>query len=498
MQSLRFHFVTFIFCLLFLFFSWQPLWHTDLWGHLAFGRQLVETRSLSRLEGLLTVAPDFPLRDTAWLSQIIGYFVHEISGIAGLQILYASCLTAILLILWRVFSRDGVSVWLSSMGIAFYLGIAWEQLKIIRPQLGGLICYLLLFLLLTGRTKTRRDWFFIPAIFALWANLHGSFPIGLLMLGCFLLGDMMNKDQARVAEIDGRAKPLARHFLFFLLCLIAVCFNPYGLAIYNAVLEISANPNVKNLEEWKPINLTMNQGQWGLVAVILFVIVKLLARRKTDIAHWLLILGTGLATLWSSRMILWFAPAIVYAILLQAQRLWDRKRIPSTPQKCHSPTFLHGGLRIVILISTFFFTPLCWEFVTGKNQDPHRSLSSETPIDAVEFLVQTGGEGIVFNRFEWGDYLLWKSEGKIKPFAFSHAHLIPKDVWRDYLQILGGSEKSLVLLDRYHIDVVLIDPNRQNKLYKLLEKNSAWQVEFQNEQAVVFLRIDSMFPMDPE
>ena len=48
--------------------SFLPLWHTDVWGHLSYGRWIVETRSLPETEPLLPLCEGVRFIDTAWLS----------------------------------------------------------------------------------------------------------------------------------------------------------------------------------------------------------------------------------------------------------------------------------------------------------------------------------------------------------------------------------------------------------------------------------------------
>ena len=90
--------------LVYLFFSTRPLGPTDNWGHLAYGRTIWQLRSLPATEPLLPLAQGMPFVDTAWLSQLIGYGVISLPGIAGLKSLYAASLAAcVALLAWRAY-----------------------------------------------------------------------------------------------------------------------------------------------------------------------------------------------------------------------------------------------------------------------------------------------------------------------------------------------------------------------------------------------------------
>ena len=61
------------------FFSILPIWHTDVWGHLSYGRFIWNAKSLPATEPLLPLSQGIPFVDTAWLSQLIGYGANRLA-----------------------------------------------------------------------------------------------------------------------------------------------------------------------------------------------------------------------------------------------------------------------------------------------------------------------------------------------------------------------------------------------------------------------------------
>ena len=119
----------------------QPLWHTDLWGHLAYGRFMIEHAGLTpATEPFLPYALDLPLVDTARWSQLIGYGVLWAGGVEALQLLYATLVTgcALLTVTPVLASRCPRRIPAAIAGAAIFLAVAWQQLEIMRPQLAGL------------------------------------------------------------------------------------------------------------------------------------------------------------------------------------------------------------------------------------------------------------------------------------------------------------------------------------------------------------------------
>jgi len=259
----RFTFFTVcILSLAFLLFSSMPLWHTDIWGHLAYGRLIWETGSIPAFEPLVPLSSGVPFIDTAWLSQIFAFGSYELFGVAGIKLLYAAAITACMgLLLYRVQKRTDSYFW-SLICVAGFLLCDWKQLGIVRPQLAGLLCFVLLFTVLNARPWRSYYWLLITGLFVLWANLHGSFPVGLGLIGCFLVGRAVD-----VGRKSGTWKAMfgdsvtRRYLLLLELSAIAVLVNPYGLQLYTEVFGFSSNANLEDLIEWNPLTLRMYQGK---------------------------------------------------------------------------------------------------------------------------------------------------------------------------------------------------------------------------------------------
>lgn len=188
----------------FLYLSSCRLWHTDLWGHLAYGRHIWNAGGLPSTEPLMPLSRGVAFVDTSWLSQLIGFGAFEMYGTSAMQFVYAATIMlAIALLAWRCYQRTG-SVVVTLGGLLLFAWVNRFQLQIVRPQLAGLDCFVLLLVLLTARRWSKANWIAIPLLFAAWANLHGSFPIGLGLLASFAAGraiDVARRSRKIVAPL---------------------------------------------------------------------------------------------------------------------------------------------------------------------------------------------------------------------------------------------------------------------------------------------------------
>ncbi len=476
----------------FAILSRVPLWHTDLWGHLQYGEIICTRQALPKTDPIMPLASKSRLVDSAWLSQVIAYQVFDHVGLAGLQCLYAGSITACCAILiWIGVRRArGVIVCLAAAGIL--IALQWQQLPVIRPQLAGAVCFLILLAALSQRHYSRILYSLVPGLMMLWANLHGSFIMGLGLLGCFALGravDVIRRSRRIVAA--GHDRRTRRLFLLLLCAALAVLVNPYGADLYVHAFTFSQNPNLKDLIEWQRLSLASVQVQWFVAAVLLLLPLLYWSPRRKSTAEILLLAGLGAATVWTSRMIVWFAPVAAYVVLLHGGALWNRllrgQNVKPTDRARGAWTILSAtGIMIAAAMSPW--GRLIW---TDRQSEIRTAVSQQTPVAAAEFLLNHRRPGQIFNTYEWGDYLSWvgHQHGERWPiFVASHAHLVPRSVWVDYMATISAPADWETRLQRYDVRTVVIDHLHRQALIARLRAADGWTPVFEDDVAVIFVR----------
>ena len=492
------HFPALVAALGFVFtiLSYYPLWHTDLWGHLAYGRVIVELGGLPTTEPLLPLASGVPFADTAWLSQLLGYEAYQWEGLAALHFLFASSIVACLaMIVTRLYGRTG-SVAFSLLAMMVMLLVGWKQLTIVRPQLAGLTCFVTLFMLLTARRWTRVMWVGVPIIFTMWANLHGSFVVGLMMLAAFTIGRagdiFLRTGQVGCVLANIRVR---RTFLLTELAFVATLVNPYGLGLYGEIWRISHHPNLQNLLDWDPLTIRMFQGQMATITALLLVFLYRASPRRVSLTEALLLVGFGLSALWNSRMIIWWTPLAAFLLAVHGHAVWSawqrsrlRNNPPDEPLEQPEPAGKWSVVAIGLMWIFFSFTPFGTAIMHGRQPELSRSVSRQTPVAAAKYLNEHPPQGLVFNTYEWGDYLLFQGPPGIQLLIASHAHLIPKEVWNDYINIIGMRSEWQTLLDRYGANTIVIHKESNERMIKSLEQDANWQRAYEDDLASIFTR----------
>jgi len=112
----------------------------------------------------------------------------------------------------------------------------------------------------------------VPIIVALWANVHGSFFLGPLVLGLAWIDDQ--HDRGKTARLTlGIA----------VVSVVTASLTPFGPSVWAYAIGLSTNPEVtKRITEWQPTSLRDVPGILFYVSAV--VIVALIARRGRAVA----------------------------------------------------------------------------------------------------------------------------------------------------------------------------------------------------------------------
>src|SRR5450759_5309660 len=133
-------------------------------------------------------------------------------------------------------------------------------------------------LFLTGiyacRRKKQLSWLVVfPLGMLVWANSHGSFLIGLALLGIWTLDEIKNGLKISKKEKIAQAiKPLIYPTVALGVSILAITANPSGLGILNYALGMMKNSVIQTLvPEWAPPSIYTFEGAifWGAFTICL-------------------------------------------------------------------------------------------------------------------------------------------------------------------------------------------------------------------------------------
>jgi hypothetical protein len=160
---------------------------TDLWGHIRFG-QLIASEGHLIPHALFAYSfppPGPQWIDHEWLAQVIIALCYDAGGVVGLKLMKLTCTTIMIILLARANAETGASLTLQFSVLIVTAFTLLPQMQL-RPQLFTFVLLAALVLILARSTYGRRTtpWV-VTALFVPWANLHGGFIVGIVVLATY-------------------------------------------------------------------------------------------------------------------------------------------------------------------------------------------------------------------------------------------------------------------------------------------------------------------------
>jgi hypothetical protein len=502
--------------LIFVFFSYVPLWHTDVWGHLKFGRWIVEHGRLPEREPFHGLAdPHAPALHAYWLGQVGLYALYHGGELlaggdagrrleGGVAMLRATLAVVLLLrcgLLLAAFRRLSGSLPLACGTVVVMLLLSVGHITVFRPQALAELFFAACLLALSRPLLSRPAVLGLPVLLVVWANVHGSYPGGLMLLGAWFAGRLVEVGWAgrslRPRRVLG--DPQVRRLLLALALAVAgvALLNPHGPGIFWSTLLMGRNPNVQDMQEWEPLSFAKTEALLWVYLVTLAVLAAapLLSRRWYSPGALLLLAGFGVGPLLHVRLMVWWFMLVPW-LLLPHWRAF-RERVPSAlPPSV--PSFRKTVMAVLLFaVLVAWSSPLQFLY-SGEPAPRERALYNGTPWQVAEQLRDptavpphgvprlaealarsypqgrfTGG---VFTSETQGDYLLWALAPQTPVFMYTHVHLMTSDGWQLCRAVKFGTPAWRQILDAARMNLVVVEAEMYPRLAELLHDDPDWQV----------------------
>jgi hypothetical protein len=224
---------------LFLSFGYTEMQGSDLWWHIAAGREILQNGSVWLSDSWSYTSAGNAWVNHEWLADILYYGWVSAFGLESL--VYWKWLVVVLsyLILQVSLSRKGVQPAAAFICAAVAVAVAAPFIDI-RPHLYSLLGFSVLLFLLLDRTPAAWK---LVLLFVIWVNLHGGFIFGLMALGVLVF-----------PWRDLRLQAFYQPARIILLCTLACLLNPDGINSFLLPLKyaLDASSPYRQLGEWLP------------------------------------------------------------------------------------------------------------------------------------------------------------------------------------------------------------------------------------------------------
>ncbi len=444
----------------------------DLWWHIKNGQNILATHHWPTTDLFSFTVSGQPWISTEWLGDVLFATVARIGGLQGLVALLTIMGAAVMLALYGYATlRAGNSK--AGFVVATALFVLANPSFSLRPQMLG---YLFLILTLIALEKFRqgrpRAMWFLPLLFLLWVNTHGSFVIGMGAIGAYWLGGLVKFQLGDLAAEAWTRTERIRLEIVFLLCLVALTITPYGaeLALYPFHVASSLPLGVANVMEWQPMPFNLPGGKVFLVMLFGFLLLQMIFRFKWRIEEVGLFLFGAMMACLHVRFLLVFVPffaPLFAAIVARWVPHYDRSK-----DRYILNAILMTG--VIVAMVRYFPTRSQMEAIVARG----------FPVNAVAYMREHRVPGPLFNSYNFGGYLVGMNEkvfvdGRADPYERGGA-------LADYFHITKLQPGALTVLRNYGVQTCLL--GREEPLVTLLAAVPEWQRVYADDLSVLFVR----------
>ncbi len=444
----------------------------DLAYHLRAGAEILASGSIPVADSWTFTAFGLPWTDQQWGAQVVLAAIFQVAGWTGLVLFRAVLVAAIFGCLLEIGRRRGLGMrraaWLS---LAAFI-VASPTLGM-RPQLLGMALLAMVLLLVVDRRAHPGRLWIVPVIVAVWANIHGSFLLGPLVVGLAWLEDLHDRTE----------RP-HRTLLIAVVSAIAACLTPFGPWVWAYAVGLSTNPEVTGrIVEWRPTSLRDAPGLLFFGSA--FAVVAVIARRGRSVPWptlaWLaafFFIGA-----YAIRGLAWWPLGVVAGIagVLIVGSAGD----PDRPEPAGTPLLRRLNLVIAtaLVVAGVALLP-SWRPVDPDLQAPDGLVGFAPPgiTGALRDLARPGDR--LFNPQEWGSWFEFAIPSL--PVALdSRIELFPAKVWDDYDAVARGADGWARQLEAWGVSVVVVSVRDAAMAERL--SAAGWRLAYADEEGSIFV-----------
>lgn len=440
----------------------SPLVDPDMWWHLAI---LKAPPTCMGPEPLPPIPPSWemwshtmlgaPWVDFEWLAQLALIACKGLFEFWGLVALKALVCASAISTTFAAARKERSGVPAAALGALLALS-ALRLRAHARPELATLL-FLPVFLW-AARASEEEGWTLapLPLLGLLWANMHGGWVLGPLLLGSAGLG--------RAWRVQDGGDPAAwRLWGAAAACFAASFLNPYGTDMHRVVLEHALHPPAAaGIEEWTTAALVYFPAFWLLLAGVLARLAVDLRRDRREALYWLCVLAPlGLLGLSGAR----FAP--LFCLAAPAYLFSGVDELP--PSRALRWGLPAAGLALVLGMSPPLFArdwkhPVRWE---------------RTPRQALEFLSREGVDGTLFNDYAFGGFIDWSTSGA-RPVYYDGRYLF-QGLLEEATAAAQSPAEFQTLMDRRGVTYAVVPLSRSSAAGPDGTPRSPWRLRFPAE-----------------
>lgn len=472
LQSEEFKFYFFFFlALTFLFAMLMPFSYSDLAIWIAEGRQIMR-------QGTVYISDAYSFNQTQafpypWLSCVLYYFIDLHFGIDAIFFIHR-LIPVLIVAFWL---KKFPQLLHKSNWLTLVIGISGLSMLIVdRPALLILPFVPLVFDLIENKGIYKNKVKTL-LLLTLWTNLHGSFPLFLILLAYSIFWTYL---KLRSFE------QLKKEILYLISCIAVTLINPWGIKIYSYVFE-TASISKMRMTEWQPFAFfDQNKFSFGMLFFVMTIVLLAIATVRKKKVH-ALISSSFFIFIFSSFAAIRNVPLFFSVLpLFWGKNFAETRNVIGISVKSNLPqVFVNRAITTVLIVCGCFMFSSYSEILRQDLPDNYaRQYDSTATFQIADYLNQHPGKR-VFNSWVLGSFLIYSQPNKI--FIDTRNIIYSGLIFRDYINVQDNIHgQSEALLNQYQIDYVVSE--KVKAVANVLRMSQNWTFIMEDNNYMLFER----------
>lgn len=488
----------------------KQLREPDIWWQLLSGRWMLEHGEITRNDMFSFTMQGNKWVNVKWLYEIFIALIEKLLGPHGIMLLQAFVNIAIVYLLLHVIlhiSRklgQQVSGFFTLFSVILFLSIC-EFRMAGRPEMTShLFTAAYLLILWRDPVFNWRKSVLLILLQILWTNMHEGYPVGIVIVGCFIAGALFSflitKEKNTLKTAGGWIITIAGMLLIMVL-------NPNGTLIWTHTFEIfrqlSVNKYTTELYSATQAEYWNARG-WIHVAIAVFVIsgwlYRIISERKQlssvyispPFISYLIMVAVMLVLSFTASRNIPFAQIVMLPsvpLLLS----WLLQKTGLSTRKFYLKLSARTAIACVILAATFYVSVAGNRFykLTGSvNKYGLHVDMFRNPTGAADFIRTHKLKGPAFSDYFISSYLLWDLYPQFKSYIdLRDLDVFSEKFFNQYFDLYYEPEKFHELDSIYKFNYVVISTSQLTNLQQILYWQDGFNVMYVDPVSIILVRV---------
>ena len=478
----------------------------DLGWHIRNGELILRTHTITRSDPF-----SFTMQGRAWYSWEWLYdagiaAVHKWAGLNGVVFVTAVVIAFTFALLFRLTLIRGGNPLITLLLLLLAFGASAIHL-FARPHILSWLFTILWFQILdsaepinSSRQYERLYW--LPLIMLFWANVHGEFLLGFVLLGIYFVSGLVHF-LFQLQEREENRIWLQRLGMVTVFSFFSTFINPFGYKLHLHIYEYLNNRwLMDHIDEFQSPNFHGLAQQCFVLLLLIAVAAFTIARRRVRLSQLLVVLFAVQTGFYASRnlptscmlLVLIVAPLFSIASSSDSEGPSFPNLFPKFLSRCRSFTqrmsVMESHLRWHIWSLVAFILGL-WICAHGGRLGSTQLMSAHFdpahfPVEAANLIAKEHIAAPMFTPDAWGGFLIYRLSPQTKVFVDDRHDLYGADFFKDHLNVIRVAPNWEKVLDEKQLRWVLVPS--ESSLANILKLSTQWKLVHEDHTAVLFER----------